>query len=105
MRLPVISTASTEYVQVPVRATDNGVVVDLGSATVEMAFTRGDAPATWYESGVDADTSSTPTTYRVQCLIGPSGEVALGVGLWQVWVRITDSPEIVVKQAGSLKVV
>jgi hypothetical protein len=36
--------------------------------------------------------------YWAQCLVGPNGGVTLTQGLWQVWVKVTDNPEIPVLQ-------
>ncbi len=103
-----ISTASLEYVRVRVQATSSGVAVNPTGDSVSMAFlTTNVAPvsgdfktATW-----DTDATTTPVTYRAQCLVGPSGTVTLAAGTYAVWVKVTDSPEVVVKRCGQLKVV
>ena len=33
--------------------------------------------------------------------MGPGGEVTLAAGIWRIWVRVTDNPEVPVLRAGS----
>ncbi len=101
-----LSTASLEYVQVPMTARKNGAAYDPTADTVQMAFVAGAGnPSTWYTASWDTDATTTPVTYRAQCLVGPSGTVTLAAGTYTVWVKVTDSPEVPVKRAGQIKVV
>jgi hypothetical protein len=93
------SVLSTNYVQI-------GVVVLAPSAynptadVVQFAFTPSSypetSPVTWY-------TGSWVTypgpQYWAQCLVGPAnGGVVLTLGSYQVWLKITDNPEVPVLQ-------
>lgn len=103
-----IPTGSLEYVRVPVYAEAAGAQVDPTGDTVQMAFMPGSQTpeaGDWKSATWDSDTSTTPATYRAQCLIGPSGTVTLNRGTYTVWVKITDSPEVPVRPVGSLKVI
>ena len=103
-----ISTASLQHVQVPVAARAAGAVVNLSSDTVKMAFlASGAAPGAsdWKTAQWDTDTRTQPTTYRAQCLVGPSGTVTLAAGDYVVWVQVNHSPELTALIAGPMKVV
>lgn len=93
-----LSTLTLQYVKVPVTAEVSGAAIDPTGDAVQMAFpVRGVKPVT-----NDWKTASWETmdgTYLARCLVGPGGTVTLGVGLYDVHVKITDSPEIVVDQA------
>jgi len=99
-----ISSLSTVYVQVPVSATFNGIIHDPTADTVQMAFMTGTAKPSgpdWHTGGWD--TAPGPV-YSAQVLIGPSGGVSLAVGVYTVWLKITDSPEIPVDTVGFLTI-
>jgi len=95
---------TVEYVRTPVCATVNGLSYDPTGDTVEFAFcpaSQTDDPPvlTWY-SGQWQTVSG---VYYAECLVGgPSVPVAHGT--YEVFVRVTDSPEIPLKSAGLLKV-
>lgn len=103
-----ISAASLEYVRVPVAATSAGAAVNPTADVVKMAFIAPEATpaagdlkaASW-----DTDPTTTPPTYRAQCLVGPGGTITLAAGLYVVWVQVTDSPEIPLRPAGTLEVI
>lgn len=102
-----ISSLSLEYVYVPVAARAAGAAVNPTSDAVALAFVVGaTSPVSgdWKTATWDTDATTTPATYRVRCLVGPAGAVTLVPGMYQVWVKVTDSPEIPVKLAGPLKV-
>lgn len=104
----VIPAGSLEYVRVPVYAESSGAQVNPTADTVQMAFLAGSqAPESgdWKSASWDTDATTTPTTYRAQCLVGPAGTVTLTRGTYTVWVKITDSPEVPVRPVGSLKVI
>lgn len=98
-----IASASLQYVRAPVAATVNGAAFNPTVDTVQMAFT-----STFREPVLaDFNAGSWETagsTYYARCLVGPGGAVALAAGVWFVWVKITDSPEIPVLPAGTLTV-
>jgi hypothetical protein len=102
-----ISSLSLEYVRVPVFAKEAGVVVNPTTDAVVMAFkSDGTEPVTndWKASTWETDSTTTPATYYARCLVGTGGTVALTDGTYDVWVRVTDSPEIPVRKAGRLVV-
>lgn len=102
-----IPATSREYVHVPVRAQSAGLPVDVSADTVEMAFQAGStapAPGDWRAASWDVDSTITPARYRAQCLVGPGGTVELAAGVYSVWVRVTDAPEIPVRRAGQLRI-
>lgn len=91
-----ISVLSTVYVEVPVSSTPHDPTGD----PVYMAFVaQGVTPSSgdWNVASWVAD-ASPPTA---ACLVGPvNGGVVLPAGIYVVWVRITDSPEVPAIPAG-----
>jgi hypothetical protein len=86
--LPVIST---EYIECTVEAFDptTRLPIDTSSDVVEMAFVGvGAEPIT-----ADWRPAIWTASQRAGILVGPHGGVALAVGDWDAWVRITDNPE------------
>jgi hypothetical protein len=76
--------------------------------TVQFAFMPDTYPASVPGSG-DWHTGSWSVLpgpqYWAQCLVGPAnGGVVLAQGLWQVWLKVTDSPEVPVIQQVSLMI-
>lgn len=96
-----ISTASLEYVRVPVSVTKKGVAYDPTNDTVAMAFQQTLVAPTVFYPGVWEATAS---SFFALCLIGPGSVVQLTAGTWYVWVQITDSPEVPVLLAGVIVV-
>lgn len=43
------------------------------------------------------------TDYLATCLVGPGGAIELTVGLYDIYVKITSNPEIVIKKVGQLE--
>jgi hypothetical protein len=103
-----LSQASLEYVQATVTALVADAPYNPTADTVAFAFLApGTSPmgATWV-TGSWASTQS-PTgngSYTAQCLVGPAGATQLAPGSYQVWVKITDSPEVPVIPAYLLTV-
>lgn len=93
-----MSRLSREYVFLDV-TTPN----DLAGATAEVAFIGTPegipAPADW-----EAATLLLATTWRIRVLVGPGhlDAVELSPGDYQVWAKITDSPEMPVRRVGVL---
>ena len=98
------SALSTEKVRYPVAAVVLGVVIDPTADTVQMAFpATGVAPIT--NDWKTAAWETTPAgSHYVTALVGPSGGVITGtVGTTlDVWVKIADNPEIVVRKVGTI---
>jgi hypothetical protein len=101
-----ISSLSKEYVRVPVSATESGQPVDPTGDTVEMAFKTSGEPSggDWKAASWETDNSVSPVVYYARCLVGPGGTVTLADGTYDVYVRVTDSPEIPVTNVGKLVV-
>jgi len=100
-----VSSLSLEYVRVAVSATANGSVVNVSADIVTMAFpVTGVAPVIgdWKSSSWETDATHTPATYYARCLVGPAGTVVLTAGTYDVWVKVTDNPEIPARKAGEL---
>lgn len=99
-----ISSASLEFVRYAVKATVGGnASYNPTSDTLQFGFTSSPSkqPTTWYPGSWEVDAGS---VYVARCLIGPSGTVALPAATYNVWIKITDDPEIPVKQPGQLKI-
>jgi hypothetical protein len=75
---------------------------------VEFAFTAEGGPTdetTWYDGSWEIkDSTSAHPKYFAKCLVGPSGEVELSTGSYEIWVKITDNPEIPIEYAGIIEV-
>lgn len=102
-----ISALSVEYIRVPVASTLNGAVINPTTDAVQMAFPlHGVAPITadWKTATWETDTVVTPNVYYARCLVGP-GQTVLATGFYDVWVAITDNPEVPRRNAGTLNVV
>ena len=98
-----ISSLSTQYVYVPVRAYSQGLPYNPTALTVQMAFVDGWSKPTGPEWNAAswAWTTSANGYYDAQCLVGPgAGGVPLAIGTWNVWVMITGSPEVPVLVSG-----
>lgn len=91
-----ISSLSLEYVYTWV----GGVT---GAETVEVAFVQTAEP----DSG-DWETADwanlSPAGADARILVGPGGAVTLTDGTWQMWVRVTSTPEMPVLHAGPVQV-
>ena len=95
------SVLSTNDVQVPV-GVQSAISYNPTGDTVQFAFTPLTYPVTQPGSG-DWHTGSWVTfpgpAYWAQALVGPAnGGTALSLGTYQVWLKITDSPEVPVLQ-------
>ena len=96
-RIIRISSTSREYVRVPVSASEAGVVQNPTGDTVEFsAVTPGAEPSTWTAGTWETDATTDPDSYYARILIsgtGGGGTLAMADGTYDLWVRITDSPE------------
>jgi len=102
------SALSREFVPAAVTATVAGASVNPTGDVVEFAFTGIDAkPATgdWVLGSWDGTQPRPPgTSYIAHCLVGPGGTIQLAAGRYQMWVRITDNPEVPVIPFGLLNI-
>lgn len=95
-----IRVDSKEYVKATI-AVDH----DLTGKVIQVALpATGVAPSTWFTatvtSLVEAPTGTWTATYRI--IVGPGGDVTLTVGTYDWTVRVTDTPEIPVRKAGTI---
>lgn len=112
MTVLIRSAQSLEYLFVPVATTDDdGAAVDPTGDSVAVAFVpEGDAladdtefiDATWKTNDADPDN----TIYSARLLVGPGDDAdytpAAGTRL-DVWVQVTDNPEVPTIRAGTIR--
>jgi hypothetical protein len=94
---------STEYVKVAVSAVVNGAVINPTTDTVQMAFpVRGVVPVSgdWKASSWETISG----IYYARCLVGPVGVVQLAAGIFDCWVKVTDSPEVPARRVGQVTI-
>lgn len=97
MSTVTMSSTSRQYLRLPVSATWQGVAQDPTADTVEFAaVTVGSEPSSWTAGSWETDTSTDPDTFWARILVsgtGGGGTLALADGTYDLWVRVTDSPE------------
>jgi hypothetical protein len=102
----VIQQSSLSLQYVPVQITVQ-VGVPTGD-TVQFAFTTGGADpqaGDWKTASWATNITGLPNgVYIAQCLVGPGGAVQLAAGTYQIWVKITDNPEVPVLKGGTLQI-
>jgi hypothetical protein len=103
-----LSQLATEYVLIPVAATKAGIPYNPTSDTVQFAFmpvaTQVPQNTDWVSGSWDTDTTNIIYPYSAKCLVGPSGTITLGIGMYVIYVKITDNPEIPVLIGGQLQI-
>jgi hypothetical protein len=103
-----MSHLSTEYVIIPVNVTKAGAAYDPTNDVVQFAFmpTQTQVPQSgdWIAGIWEEDPTSVLYPYLAQCLVGPSGTTTLTVGLYVIYLKITDNPEIPVLIGGQLEI-
>lgn len=111
MSLLTLHTGTKEYVFFPVKATEqDGDTIDLSADTVQVAFTDpGTEPVAgdWVSAAWEAGGPDPSGFYRAFLLVGGVGSGAakeLADGVWQAWVRVTDSPERPVRPVGQVSI-
>lgn len=101
-----ISHLTREYVRVPVEASENGSPVDPTGSSVHLAFMAAGLEPTgpdWVLGSWEA--GDWGGAWYARALVGGgAGGTDLAVGSYDVWVRIQDTPEEVVREAGRLVV-
>lgn len=104
------SVLDTEYLVYPVALVVGGVVINPTADVVQFAFMPNPANANPGVSDWHNGSWVTTTTggYQAQILVGPAnGGVTPGggaTGLYNVWIKITDSPEVPVRQIDLLSI-
>lgn len=105
MSIIVRSVLSTDWVRIKVSAVVNGVYVDLSQDVVQFAFpVSAVAPV----SG-DWKTGSWTTTtqvgqYWAQILVGPTGSPVLAVGVYDIWIKVFDTPAVPTELRGQIRI-
>lgn len=103
-----MSHLATEYVLIPVVATKSGLPYNPVADAVQFAFmptpTQVPQVSDWVTGSWDTNTTNVLYPYSAKCLVGPAGTVALGIGSYIIYIKITDSPEIPVLVGGQLQV-
>lgn len=101
-----LPAGSLDYVRAAVVLDRDGAAIDPTSPAlaVEMAFPYAGQPAqTWLEAGWESDGRG---GWRARCLVGTGGTAELSAGRYDVWVRVTSSPEVPIRQsADTLRIV
>ena len=101
--------SSLEYVRVAVSAVVNGnTAYNPTNDAVQMGFvpvssSGATPPSTWLAATWETVVQGTQTVYVAKCLAGPTGTYVPTAGRYTVWVKVTDSPEIPVKPAGTIE--
>jgi hypothetical protein len=105
----VISHLSTEYVLVPIAATKAGVAYNPTSDTLQFAFmptpTQIPQSGDWVTGAWETVSTNILYPYNAKCLVGPTGgTINLAMGVYVIYLKITDNPEIPVLIGGQLVV-
>jgi hypothetical protein len=100
------SVLSKQYIRYAVSATVNGVVINPTADVVEFAFTTtGTDPLSGdWKTGSWETVTAAPSQFIARFLLGPGGTFTLAKGSYSIWIRITDSPEVVVISAGIIDI-
>lgn len=102
------SVLSTEYVPLLVSATVAGQSgYNPTGDVVQMAFmaTGNPGPSDWHTAIWQVYTSSGGAAYVALCLVGPgAGGVPLAVGMYSIWFKVVDSPEVPVRPVDMLQI-
>lgn len=96
-----LSSLSIEYVRFEV--VDEFAGTNPTTLTVLIAFpSRGDAPVSgdWKTATWETEAGK----YYARTLVGTGGAV-LAAGNYDVWVKLTDSPEVIQRNVGRLRIV
>ena len=100
-----LSSLSTDYIQVPVRAYVNRSAYDPTSDDVQIAFIAGNASPAGDDWNTAGWNTPVPSVYQAQILVGPANDgITLAPGTYTVWLKITDNPEVPVRAAGYLTI-
>jgi hypothetical protein len=103
-----LSHLSTEYILIPVAVTNAGAPYNPTSDTVQFAFMPNSVqqPVTsdWVNGSWETVSTNFIYPYNAKCLVGPNGSTALTLGVYVVFLKITDSPEIPVRAVAQLTI-
>lgn len=99
-----ISILSTVFVKSRITATKNGLTYNPTADVVEVAFVGPGVtptPADWHAASWETGGIG---VYYARLLVGPVAGLALPVGTYVMWARITDNPEVPALEAGPLRI-
>lgn len=73
--------------------------------TVTVAFVTSGLPGAldWKTGSWQTVTANGITSYYARCLVGPAGAFVPAAGLYRMYVKITDSPEVPVLACGTVQ--
>lgn len=100
LRPSVVSSLTTEYVRVQVLASLDGVAVNPTGLTVDIAVVAaGVSPLSgdWHAAAWETISQPWMTSYEVQFLAS-----TIAVGEYDVYLKIVDSPNVIVTYLGRL---
>ena len=98
-----LSVLATEYVQVPIFASSNGVQIDPSGDEVRFAFMASGSPVE--SDWVPGSWETASGGYLAQVLVGPDlGGHVVALGSYNIWIQIIDTSEKPVRQVGKLKI-
>lgn len=102
------SHLSLKNIFLPVAATKLGLPYNPTGDIVQFAFmptpTQVPQPADLVSGAWEIWTTDALYPYRAKCLVGPGGTIALGIGIYIIYVKITDNPEIPFDPVGQLQI-
>lgn len=92
------SVVSLAYVRANITELVQGAPVDPTGDTVAFAFLPAGESPTSSTSFTAGSWDSGGPPYTAKCLVGPGGTIALPVGQYSIFLKVTDNPEIPVIQ-------
>ncbi len=102
-----VHSLSNEFIRVPVRAREAGIVVNPTGNAVALAFKSSGAPigGDFIAGAWETDATTDPDTYFARIRVGGTGSgatVELADAKYRVFVKITATPEIPVIESDEL---
>lgn len=101
-----VYAGSVQYARWPVALTDEtGATVNPTGDTVQIAFqpVRAVTPLDWQDAEWVTDAAPSPDVYYARVLLGEA-PLDLAAGVYDVFLQITDTPEVPLLSAGRLYV-
>lgn len=103
-----MSQLSLQYITVPVQAFQGGTAYNPTGGTVQFAFVDNVGSLPTSGQWVNGSWITIPNfnyPYSAQCLVGPGGATAPTAGTYNVWIKVTATPEVPVLIAGQLQII
>lgn len=96
-----LSRQSTEFVRFLVKARLEGQKYDPTVDTVQFSFpAKGAQPTSW----VNGQWETAGRDHFAMALVGPAGVATLTAGDYDIYVKITDAPEVPVRHLDILRI-